>query len=184
MVAAWDPAQGNFRRELLLGSGSSTYDTEQHALNAVSDALFYVEMDLKDLKLGTPIGLNDCQSSSCPESVESPFAHRSVEHMRRNMVAARRLFEGCYADGAGLGFDDWLREVGQGAMADDMVQSLATARAALDALPSPLEQTVVTNPLPAQQAHAAVKQFTDVLKSDFVTVLNLDLPKAVATDND
>jgi predicted lipoprotein len=184
LLKAWDPAAGNFRRELLLGEGSSVYESEQHALNAVSDALFYVEMEVKDLKLGTPVGLNECFSTSCPEAVESPFAQRSIEHIRRNLVAFRRLFQGCYADYAGLGFDDWLRAVGAGALADDMTAAIVQALAALDAIPPPLEQAVVQDPLPVKTAHAAIKTITDPLKTELVTVLNLELPLIVQTDND
>lgn len=185
LVVAWDPAGGNFRKELVeAGAGSSLFATDQDALNAVSDALFYTDNELKDLKLGKPLGLIDCFTATCPEAVESPYALRSTAHVRANLVGLRRLFEGCYADGAGLGFDDWLRAAGAGDLADRMVADIATARAAVDALDPPLEQAVVTHPARVQVVHAAIKKITDELKTEFVTVLNLELPQTVEGDND
>jgi predicted lipoprotein len=185
LVAAWDPGAGNFRHQLVdAGAGSTVFATDQDALNAVSDALFYTDRELKDLKLGKPIGLVECFTPTCPEAVESPYAFRSTDHVRANLVGLRRLFEGCYADGAGLGFDDWLRAAGAPALADNMVANLAGARAAADALDPPLEQAVTSDPARVKTLHAAVKKFTDELKSVFVTVLNLDLPEGVEGDND
>src|SRR6185369_12075839 len=55
IVTAWDPAQGNFDAELRnAGSGSKTYATNQDALNVMSNALFYIEKEVKDWKIGRP----------------------------------------------------------------------------------------------------------------------------------
>ena len=52
------------------GSPTSRFTTVQEALNAVSDALFYLDKMTKDAKLGTPLGLINCESETCPEVVE------------------------------------------------------------------------------------------------------------------
>jgi predicted lipoprotein len=185
LVAAWDPAGGNFRRELVdAGAGSQVFATDQDALNAVSDALFYTDREVKDLKLGKPLGLVECFDATCPEAVESPYALRSTDHLRANLIGLRRLFEGCYADGAGLGFEDWLRAAGAGDLADRIVADIAAARASVDALDPPLEQAIVVDPARVQIVHAAIKKITDELKTEFVTVLNLELPQTVEGDND
>jgi len=186
LVGAWDPAAGNFVRALAEpGTPGSPYATEADALNAVSDAMFYVEREVKDIKLARPLGVSpDCTTTRCPEAVESPWAHASNAHLRANLVAFRRIFEGCADDGSGLGFDDWLRAVGAGALADRMIAALANARAAVDALDVPLEQAIVTSPAKADALYAAVKALTDPLKTDFITVLDLELPKVSQGDND
>jgi predicted lipoprotein len=185
LVAAWDPARGNFTKQLVdAGVGSSVFATEQDALNAVSDALFYVEVEVKDLKLGHPLGLKDCFTTTCAEEVESRWAKQSTEHLAANLLGFRRIYEGCYADGAGFGFDDWLRAIGANEIADGMTADLAAARAAVTALDPPLEQALLSDPAKAQVVYDAVKKLTDALKTEFVTALNLELPKTVEGDND
>jgi predicted lipoprotein len=183
--AAWDPARGGFEQQLIqAGNGSNVFATDQDALNAVSDGLFYIELELKDQKLAHPLGLKDCFTPTCPEDIESRWARRSTDHLRANLLGFRRVFEGCYADGAGLGFDDWLRAVGANDIADGMTADLAGARAAVDALSPPLEEAIVSDPAKVQVVYAAVKKLTDALKTEFVTALNLELPKTIEGDND
>ena len=74
-------------------------------------------------------------------------------------VGFRRLFQGCGEGYAGVGFDDWLRDAGAGDLAERMIASL-------------------------NGVDAAVKEVTDELKTEFVTVLNLELPSAAEGDND
>ena len=185
LVQAWDPASGNFRKQLVeAGKGSEVFATDQEALNAVSDALFYVEKELKDWKLGKPLGLIECLTPTCPEAVESPYARVSTAHMKANLAGFRRLFQGCGSYGTGLGFDDWLRAVGAGELADAMLDALAKAQASVDSLDPPMEEAIVSDVPKVQAVHAAVKGLTDQLKTDMVTVLNLELPKTSEGDND
>ena len=185
LVQAWEPAGGNFRDQVALaGAGSATYPLDQDALNAVSDAMFYVEKELKDFKLGKPLGLIECPTPTCPQAVESPYARISTAHMGANLAGFRRLFQGCESFGTGLGFDDWLRAVGAGDLADRMLDALAGAQAAVDALSPPMEEAIVSDPAKVMVVHAAVKKLTDLLKTEFITVLNLELPKSAQGDND
>jgi predicted lipoprotein len=184
LVAAWDPGQGNFRNDLARAGGESTvYATQRAGFNAVSDALIlYLDTEVKDTKLAGPLGLVDCGLPICP--VESPFAGRSKAHVRNNLIGFRKLFSGC-ADGRGLGFDDLLADVGQRALSDDIERGVCTAIAAADAIEEPsLADAVASDPESVRALHTAVKAITDRLKTDFVTVLDLDLPVGAEDDND
>ncbi len=185
LVTAWAPLGGNFRAELLgAGAQGSLFASEQKALNAVSDALFYIELEAKDLKLARPLGLGDCGAPSCPEAVESLYARQSTTHLRHNLVGFRKLFQGCEPGYGGFGFDDWLRAVGASNLADDMLAALARAEDAVATLDPPLEQALVTDPSKVMAVYTAFKGLTDLLKADFVTTLNLELPKSTQGDND
>ena len=184
LLAAWSSDGGGFA-DALRNGGGEVYDGEQAALNAVSHGLFYLEKEIKDLKLGLPLGLVEgCVTAPCLERVESPYAKVSTDNLRQNLIGFRRLFEGCGKNGTGLGFDEWLREVGASDLANDMVRSLADAQASLDTLDPALEQTLASNVDKALAVHAAVKKLNDLLKTDFVTTLNLDLPMGAVGDND
>ena len=47
-----------------------------------------------------------------------------------------------------------------------------------------LEQALATDPAKVMTVYTAFKGLTDLLKTEFVTVLNLELPKTTQGDND
>jgi predicted lipoprotein len=189
LVDAWDDDGGNFMAEVVnAGDGSGTFSTQQAALNAFSHALFYVELELKDFKLGLPLGMNaDCIPSAakgCAHLAELPYSGLSGPSIAQNLTAFRLLFEGCGENYEGVGFDDWLREADQGELADRMITNLAAAQQEVAALPRLLEDAFYDAPTEARAVHTAVKGVTDLLKTEFVSVLNLELPMTAEGDND
>jgi uncharacterized protein len=188
LAQAWDPAHGDFEHSFTHAGGSSPYAAQTDALTAVSDALFYIDLEVKDYKLGWPLGLvSECINapSPCPTAVESRYAQTSTDHLRQNLIAARKVFEGCGTGYWGLGFDDWLIDVGEEELAQRMLEALQAAQAEVDALDPKLEQAIFESP-PSKVAavHAAVKAFTNLLKTEFVTMLNIELPDTAQGDND
>ncbi len=185
LLKAWSPEGGNFKGQVANAGGSgSVYTTEQMALNAVSDAIFYIELEVKDAKLARPLGLLNCDSATCPETVESRYAGRSRTHIRNNLLGLRMLMAGC-KDGEGVGFDDVLTAVGATSLAERLTADIDGAIAAADALQNDdLAQELATNLEGVQNLHAAIKKITDALKTEFVTVLDLELPQVLEGDND
>ncbi|MDI3287995.1 imelysin family protein [Polyangium sp. 15x6] len=185
LLGAWRPGEGDFATQLRdPGKSGSVYTTEQMALNAVSDAMFHVESHVKDLKLARPLGILDCANATCPEAVESHFARRSRPHVRNNLIGFRMLMSGC-KDGEGVGFDDVLVALGATALAEKMSADVNAAIAAADAVSTDdLAEAITQDPESVTKLHAAVKRITDSLKTEFVTVLDLELPQAVEGDND
>jgi hypothetical protein len=94
------------------------------------------------------------------------------------------LFWGCGAHASGLGFDDWLREVGASDLEQRMAVAFASAQKAFDELEPPLEQAIITRPDAARAAYSSLKQLTDLLKTELVGTLQLELPTGTETDND
>ncbi len=182
--AAW--SSGGFADGLArAGTGGSPFESERAALNAVSDGLFYLEVETKDGKLAKPLGLSDtCTEASCPDDVESQYARVAVTHIHSNLLGFRRIYEGC-AESEDIGFDDLLRTLGAGELADRMSNDLASAVATVEGLQDKdLITLMVSDKAAAEGIHTAVKRLTDALKTEFITVLDLDLPAAVEGDND
>lgn len=185
LLDAWEPSGGNFRAVLEdAGNGSALFASDQDALNAVSDGLFYMDKELKDQKFGRPLGLSECFNTLCPEALESQYAKISTELARRNLIGYRRLVVGCGETGEGLGFDDWLRAAGAGDLANRTVVTALDAIAAVEALDPPLEVSLLTETDKVRGVYDAIKAANDLLKTELVTVLNLELPMVVEGDND
>jgi predicted lipoprotein len=185
LVEAWAVDGGNFRETLVdTGSSNPFFGSQQVAFNAINEALYYVELDVKDKKLGAPLAVSVPCIGPCTDLVESRFARVSTDNLRENLIGTRKLFAGCGPQYSGLGFDDWLVNVGRPDLAESMSDALQGAQEAIDALDPLLEDAIASNPAKARAVYDAIKVFTDLLKSDFITTLNLEPPAASIGDND
>ncbi|WPB80454.1 imelysin family protein [Archangium violaceum] len=186
LVETWEADKGGYVRTLeTAGTGSTVYPTVQLGMNALSDALFYVEREVKDMKLARPLGLRDCSSDSCPELLESAFAGRSKANVRANLVGFRRIFEGCGANYEGAGFDDVLEAAGAGALAVKLKERAVAAQAAVEAIGEPdLLEALYQDKASVRALYESLKGMTDVLKTEWVSVLDLELPQTLEGDND
>jgi predicted lipoprotein len=182
---AWAPDAGNFVSKLATaGAGSSVYNTDQMGLNALSDGLFYIEHSAKDLKLGRPLGITPCTDATCALT-ESPYATRSKEALRHNYICFKKIFSGCGADYSGQGFDDLLVGVGATDLATQMSTDLGAIFSAIDALgDQTLEEAMVKDKAKVRAIYDAMKVVTNDLRSQFIGILDLELPKSVEGDND
>ncbi len=186
LVEAWEAGKGDFARTLeTAGPGNAVYPTSQAALNAVSDALFYVEEHVKDKKIARPLGLRECSGDTCPELLESPFAHRSKANIAANLVGYRRLVQGCGTGFAGMGLDDLLVAVGTEPLAAKVSERVVAAQGALQAVEeADLSQALAQDKASVRAVYDSLKNLTDVMKTELATVLDLELPAAVEGDND
>lgn len=171
----WLPEGEDFKAKLLAFDG---YKSEQEALNVVAWALFYVEKEVKDLKLAPRAGV--VTTAPIPET---PFAGVDVDNVRANLRAFRSLFQGCSEGGAGVGFDDWLTAAGHAQLAAEMVAALDQAEAAADAFPA-FDQASEPQ---FKELYDTLKTLTDLLKTRLfgsASPLNLKLPSTAASDTD
>lgn len=186
LVDAWDPAKGNFFGTFVGAGKNDTFKTQQMAFNAVSDAAFYIDDFVKNMKVGRPSGLlPECAKPPCLDQVESQWAHRAKDHLKSNLVGFEKIMRGCGPSGEGLGFDDLLVAVGAEATSKKILDAISASRAALDALVEPtFEQDITKNPEGVKRLFDALRVIVSTMKSEFSTVLDLELPKRVEGDND
>jgi hypothetical protein len=133
------PDGGDFAGELArAGQSGSSIASAQEGVNRVSDGMFYVDRMVKDMKLAEAAGIavNACGTvgTPCDREIELRFADRATFAMRANLEALREAFTGTTATADGPGFDDFLRGLGHGDVADRMTAKLDAAIAAVNAL--------------------------------------------------
>jgi uncharacterized protein len=178
LIEAWSPSGGNFM-PVFVGAGGA-YPGEQEVMNVLAWSLVYVEREVKDWKIGVPAGYTLTSPVTLPEA---PFAGVATESLQGNLRGFRSLFQGCGDNGEGLGFDDWLNEVGHPELAADMLVAWERAQAAVDAFP-PLHTASIAQ---LDALYSTLKGLTDLLKADFFgagSPLNLELPGNVEGDTD
>jgi predicted lipoprotein len=196
---AWREDGGDYAGELAnAGASGDSIASAQEGVNRISDGMFYVDRIVKDMKLGEAAGIatNACNTvqEPCLAEVELRLADRGVQAIRANLVALHRVFTGKTASDQttsdqtassdGPSFDDFLRARGHGEVAERMVANLDAAIAKANALPDSYIGALQSSYPSVIATHAAVNLFTDDLKSQFLTVLALDIPDDVAADND
>ncbi len=184
LVTAWDPDGGGFQAQLTQPGDARVYPTARAALNAVTDAMFYLDLVTKDRKIAAPAGLRDCTSGVCPELVESPLAAASNENVAANLRAFEAMFLGGEPGEDGDGFDDLLASLGEAALAERMRTNLEAALGSVEGLAAPLASAVVDDREAVLALHAAVKLVTDDLKGPMMTALQLTIPAEGAGDTD
>ncbi|WP_020207860.1 imelysin family protein [Gilvimarinus chinensis] len=193
--SAWRSDQGDYRFHFVNPANS------EESLKALSDALFYIELASKDAKLGVPLSIHaDCSAVACPDAVESPYAQNSIANIHNNLKGFKQSFNG--ADG--LGFDDIIRAEGFADIAADFNQDIDNALTLAgqidESLLSQSERLLAANSntaclnasanpevesdYPACQLHGYLKRINDRLRTDFITIVNLDLPERGQSDND
>lgn len=187
--AAWRPDGGNYAAQLATaGSSGSSLPSAHEAVNVVSDSFFYVDRMVKDMKLGEAAGIsvNACGTvqQPCVREVELRYADRATFAIRANLATLREAVSGTTVAGEGIGFDDFLIAVGQPELATSMLADLDAAVAKANALPDSFLTGLSANYAAIVDMHTAVREFTNDLKSQFLTVLALDIPDDVASDND
>lgn len=182
---AWEPDQGNFRAAFAeAGLDTSVYATAHEALNGLTDALFYVEKETKDMKLAVPAGVSECETTTCPDERESVLANASLDHLEANVLAFEAVFLGGAPGGAEVGIDDLLVAVGQEPHAEELGAKLRAALAALDALDGSLADALASQPQDVVKAYDELREAMSLFKTQVVSVLDLELPLRVEGDND
>jgi predicted lipoprotein len=177
----WSPDGGDFAGALSLTNARTPYVNDREALNAVFHALFYLETVTKDRKLAYPLGMSDeCSLEICPDGAEHIESGLSVQAVAANLRGFRQLFTG----GDAMGFDDLLLEMGHEDLSDRIIDRTDNAILVADATSINIYDGVETDIQAIQNLHAAVKEVTDLLKGDLVTVVRLQMPLEALGDND
>lgn len=159
---------------------AATYGSDTEALNAVYDALFYLETHIQDLKLAEPLGRRNC-TSDCVELVESfELSNGSNVWLHHNVIGVRDLYTGM----EGAGFDDVLLLAGHDELSRSFTASLDEVEDAITDLQGPVNAELVDRPAAVDEMFEKVQAAADLLRGDIATALTLQIPNEAAGDND
>lgn len=169
------------------GAGARLFDRTQEALNTVTNALFYVDVEVRDLKLGGPLGRTmACMDATC--LTEHPWAGLSRESIKANLEALQAMFEGAPPDGergdALWGLSDLLRSVDAGATADEIEGLIKDALSAVDGIGARFDEAPRDPAAHGDGAFDALQALADALNTEFLQKLALSPPMRASGDND
>jgi predicted lipoprotein len=192
-------------RSLTLESDYAQYNITsasslQGVADSISDALFYIDKELKDDKLVAVLPLSGSQSFN-PDKLEFSFASYAKEAVYNNALGAKAIFTANNHQGLA----QYLIAAGQESLATEMLTELDTVIsnssniAINDTFKEILtdasvndEQTCINSLSDSAVSDLEklcaldndVKAFTDDLKGQFVLTLGFSVPKDAEGDND
>ena len=174
--------QGDFGNAFI--TSSEPFTSQREAIDQVFAAIFYVDKFIKDLKLGGPTGIYmSCLEDTCPEQIEHLYSGIGRDALIENMHSFERVLRGGDRPAEG-GFIQLLREEGADELATQLLDKTAESITQLEGLNVNLSEQLVNEPDVLREAHATIRSLTELLKSQFVTTLNLSVPQEGAGDND
>ena len=186
LAMRWSGAGDDFAAALAEpAEGSSPYASDIEALDEVFRAMFYLDKQTKDGKLGLPLGLIEgCAAVPCSDLMEAPWSADGAAAVAANLRGLQLLVQGGPDPETALGFDDLLEDIGESSIAGTLLGQIDTAIALADGFEGPLQTAAVSDPDRVLALHTAVKDVTDTLKGPFVMALMLTVPAEGAGDND
>jgi predicted lipoprotein len=185
-----EQAFDGYRAELArAGDGSKLFEVTQDALNPLTDALFYIEKEVKDIKLALPLGLTErCMGAACYATVELRRSRLSTAAILANLEAFRDVFRGLPPGGERggemHGLKDLLLSVSDDALANEMDRQIDQSITAVKAIDGPLDEVLARGDKTPMQAYMVIQELSTNLKGELVARLKLRLPMSSASDND
>ena len=181
----WSPEGDDFASLLANPGGDSPFENEKVALDDVFRAMFYVDKQTKDAKLGLPLGLIDgCAAPPCADLVEAEWSDASAPAIAENLRGLQRLVWGGADAASGNGFDDLLVGAGHPELATELHDAIEAAIADAEGIDGALDAVIVNDTARVESLHAAVRAVTMILKGPLVMILMLEIPAEGVGDAD
>jgi len=156
---AWEPSGGDFGTDLVnSGIGGQSFPTLAAAFDAEVDRLI-LTAETMEARVGGPLG-DDTGGVPQPDLVETPRSGDTLGGVAADLQGIADVYLGTFQGAQGTGLSDVVAPLG--ADVDmEMRQRLGTATTAVDAVPTPLEDAIFSDPgdvLTADESLQAVLQ--------------------------
>lgn len=166
------------------GIDKSIYSTSQKAVNAVFAGLFYLDLNVKDVKIAKPFSLGSASTTTLDASkLEFKYASFNQESVVANIKMFKLVFQGG-EHSSGYGLEDLLIANNASSTATEILSQINVTISAFEALAS-YETIIISNDTTAiASAYEELKKLTILMKEDLVVALSLEIPNEGAGDND
>lgn len=165
VATEWQTYRASFVSSTGTTAGSSTVILYNEFLIAYEN--------LKNFKLGIPLGLRMGQTQAEPAKVEALYSGLSLNGIRLQMAEIERFWRGAN----NTGFRAYLLSaVGGAELVERTEQQLAVINGRLQAMGNGrLDEMIVNQPQPAIDLHTELQRNTRFFKSDFSSLLGLTI---------
>ncbi len=134
--------------------------------------------NIKNYKLGLPLGLRVGQTAPAPEKVEAYYSGISTELIQLNFKSTMQIYFGNdFDNNEGLGFDDYLKTVEGGEeLVNEAIAQMNNVKAALENIPQGRLSDIITSDFSKpDDAHTEMAKLTRYIKSDMSSLLGISI---------
>ena len=167
----WEPTSGNYLATFISNDGTDVGSS----LGELVNQLNYDYEQLKNARIGIPAG-KQTLGVALPEKCEAYYAGYSVDLALEQINAIKNLYLGA-GNVDGVGLDEYLIALdakhGSGQLSDAIKTQLDLAIAALQNVPDPLSETVVSNPTIVNTAYTEIQKQVVLFKTDMPSALSV-----------
>lgn len=172
----WNPEGGNYLGTFISTTGNSASSSLSLLVN---NFIMGFEV-IKNQKTRNPLGLLSQDGQPIPRAVEAYYSAYSLPLMKENLEAVQRSFHGTYASGDGPGLADYLAaHHAAGNTEVNLAEAINTQfdaiKAAVNNIPPPLREAVVSNPQAVETAYAEMANIMSLLKADMPSALSVQI---------
>ena len=159
VVSQW---QGSYKETFIAGTGTESTSGFSKLVNE-----YCLDFELtKNAKIGTPIGVYSL-GITMPEYLEARYSSISLQLIRENIKASRRLFNGNKQDGSsGIGFDDYLNALEKSTLASSINSKYDEILYAESALNGSFAENINSNLAGLEALHLKCSQMVVMIKTD------------------
>lgn len=166
---AWSVSGGNYLATFISSTGTDVGSSIGLLVNAINS---YYERDLRDGKLGIPVGIRSA-GVSLPSQTEAFYGKFSAELLQASLVSIKALYTGTYGSTNALGFDDYLVAYEGNAIDENIRNYLADAIIAANTLTDPLSQQIINNQASVEAVYSKLQKVIIPLKVDMPSKLGV-----------
>lgn len=143
------------------GGDGAVYETLDDALYELLMGVLFIVDEVQAEKLGVPL------DSEMGMFAESRFSGASADDVRNNLLSVLHVYSGDVGEAEGPGLDVLVATVDP-ALDERFRREIGAALAAVDALPGPLRDAVVSAPDAVERALVAVQALQRTLEDDLI----------------
>jgi len=171
MVRAWSPSGDDYLGALLAsGEPGAPFMSIRDASNEIVNRMLFLVENAMRLKLGQPLGL-ESGGEPRPELVESRYSDNSLQDILANLDGLENIYRGRFGDRHGTGVQLWVRwhnpEVDH-----DVLTAILETRWAIEAIPEPLSQSVVTQADLVQAGYDQMRELRNTIGIDLINTIS------------
>lgn len=170
LLAAWEPASGNFARELTeAGTGAVLFPSGKAAVDQLVNSTIFAADLVVGTKIGKPYGTKS-GGNPLPDQEESPRSDNSIADMLDTLDGVRSMYTGAYAGADAKGISDLVRAK-NAALDDRVLAALDEARAKVAAIPPPFRTAITTQRPAVDAAYQATRTLKNTMSTEVATAL-------------
>ena len=173
VATAWATSGGDYRSVFINSDGTDVGSSVGLMVNELNK---FVEREARDAKIGIPLGKRS-QGIPIPGEVEAGYSNLSISLASENLKALYNFYMGIGVEGDKISFYDYLTTINAqyngGLLSEAIKQQFESAMKEVGEIPSPYQETVESNPAPADEAYTELQKLVVLLKADMPSALGV-----------